>query len=278
MSVLEADFSKLSGVIDEIRRFSPTCVVHAAASGMQFPKPKWFNLIHFNVNVSIDLCELVSKIPDCRFIFISTGLVYRDQGRALREEDPIDTLHPYGASKAAADVLVRAAAAEFNVPLTVLRPFSFTGLWDDGARLFPSILRAAAEGRPMALSPCDQLRDHCSARDIAAGIYAAFRSTRQNQRGGDVYNLGSGSMQPLRRTIEQVISEIGLRVELNFGAAGYGKYEPKVLVADTEAAKAQLGWTPRHNLAHAVWQLARESFPTLDVIEPAELLPPIDAR
>ena len=34
----------------------------------------------------------------------------REQGRPCREGDPIDTLHPYGASKAAADCLLRAGA------------------------------------------------------------------------------------------------------------------------------------------------------------------------
>jgi nucleoside-diphosphate-sugar epimerase len=42
------------------------------------------------------------------------------------------------------------------------------------------------------------------------------------------------------------------------------------LVADIRRADAELGWRPRHNLAHAVWQLARESFPGLAVREPGE--------
>jgi nucleoside-diphosphate-sugar epimerase len=268
------DFSDLSTALPAMRAFSPTCVVHAAASGMVMPKPKWFSLIHFNVSVTVDICELVSKFPGCQFIYISTGLAYRNQGRPLAESDALDTLHAYGASKAAADILVRSAAAEFEVPLTVIRPFSFTGLWDDRTRLFPSLLRAAVENAPMKLSPCDQVRDHCSARDIAEGLIAAMRTGGGAKEFSRIYNLGSGSMTPLRQVIESVVSQLNLKVNLEFGARGYSNFEPACLVADIDAAEKDLGWAPRHNLAHAVWQLARESFPQLSLTKPTEFYPP----
>jgi hypothetical protein len=44
------------------------------------------------------------------------------------------------------------------------------------------------------------------------------------------------------------------------------------LVADIAAARRELNWAPRHNLAHAVWQLARESFPELKLRQPKEYL------
>lgn len=255
-----------------IEAFAPTCVVHSAATGMSFPKTRWFSLIRFNVDVSINLCQCVSLLPQCQFIYISTGLAYRDQGRPLREDDPLDTRHPYGASKAAADVLVRSAAAEFGVGLTVLRPFSFTGLWDDRGRLFPTLLRAAAGAGEVDLSPGDQVRDHCSARDIAAGILAAMQSAQHGPSEPRIYNLGSADPSTLRDVITRVMDEIGLDVKLNFGARDYARFEPMVLAADITHAGTEMKWAPQHNLAHAVWQLARESFPQLKVREPRETI------
>ena len=259
----------LSRVIDGFR---PTCVVHSAATGMSFPKTRWFSLIRFNVDVSINLCQCVSLLPNCQFIFISTGLAYREQGRPLREDDPLDTRHPYGASKAAADMLVRSAAAEFGVALTVLRPFSFTGLWDDRGRLFPTLLRAAVERGAVDLSPGDQVRDHCSARDIAAGIAAAMEWGQRCSSEARIYNLGSADRTPLRKVIERVVSEIELDVKLNFGARDYARYEPMFLGADIARAREEMGWVPRHNLAHAVWQLGCESFPQLKLREPNHII------
>jgi nucleoside-diphosphate-sugar epimerase len=252
--------------------FHPTCLVHCAATGMEFPKAEWFDLIRFNVDLTVNLCECAAAIPGCQFVFVSTGLAYRFAGRPLVEEDALDTQHPYGASKAAADLLVRSAAVEFEVPLTVLRPFSFTGLGDDRTRLFASVLRGAEARRPVGLSPGTQVRDHCSARDIATGILLAMETGHDAAQAARVYNLGSGRIVPLRTLVEGIVAELELDVDLTFGARPPARFEPPHLVADIGRARRELDWVPRHNLAHAVWQLARESFPSLRIREPVENL------
>ena len=256
-----------------ISRFEPTAIVHCAATGMSFPHSEWFELIRFNVDLTVDLCECAAALGNCHFVFISTGMVYREEGRPLKEEDALGTLHPYGASKAAADLLVRAAAAEFAVPLTVLRPFSFTGLWDDRTRLFSSLLRGAVEGRELDLSDGTQVRNHCSARDIAAGIVRALETGHSGGHSARIFNLGSGRSLPLRPLIEGIIAELNLGVQLRFGARPMGRFEPRHLVANIDKAVSELGWYPRHNLAHAVWELAHESFSALDLREPEEATP-----
>jgi len=264
------DFHDKTALRDVVQRFGPDCIIHCAASGTQFPKPDWFALVRFNVNVTLDLCECASVVGNCNFVYVSTGLAYRNQSRPLTEEDPLDTLHPYGASKAAADLLVRAAAAEFHVPLTVVRPFSFTGTADDGSRLFPAILRAAAEQQPIYLSPGDQVRDHCAVLDIAAGVLAAAFYGGGSPQPLTVFNLGSGDTTPLKSLIEHVVAELRLKVQLNFGARDYARFEPHFMVADATRAHTLLGWRPRINLAYAVYELACASFPSLKLRQPSE--------
>jgi UDP-glucose 4-epimerase len=266
------DFFCREEVAAVIKEFQPTGVLHCAASGMRFPRPEWFELIRFNVDVSLHLCESVSQIPGCQFVYISTGLSYRDQGRKLRESDPLDTEHPYGASKAAADMLMRAAAAEFGVPLVVLRPFSFSGAGDTSTRLFPSLLRAASENKPFDLSPGDQVRDHCAAKDIAHGITQAVLQRQELGRGTHVFNLGSGSDICLKELVLDVVEQIGLDVKLNFGARDYARFEPMFLAADISRAREVLHWRPRTNFPYAIWALARESFPDLKLKKPRSSL------
>jgi nucleoside-diphosphate-sugar epimerase len=254
-----------------IREFQPTCLIHCAADGMIFPQLQWFNLVRFNVDVTLSLFKLASSQPGCHFIHVSTGLAYRSTSAPLTETDALDNNHPYGASKASADILLRSAAVEFGVPLTVFRPFSFTGIRDNRTRLFPSILRAAAEGSPLALSAGDRIRDFCSARDIARGIVLAVDRPAPPQMPA-VYNLGSGKSATLRHLITQTVEELGLPVQLGFGERPYGGFEPVHLLADISRARKELQWKPEHRLPHAVWQLARSSFPGLKLKEPKEFL------
>ncbi len=241
--------------------FNPDTVVHCAATGMEFPKTEWFDLIRFNVDFTINLSESAAQNSNAHFIFISTGLAYKPIDRPLNEEDALETLHPYGASKAAADVLVRSAAVEFGLPLTVLRPFSFTGLGDDRTRLFPSILRAASDGGHLNLTPGNQVRDHISARDVARGILAALQKPPIRGGNPEIYNVGSGCTKPIRTIIEEVTSDLGINVDLRFGARQPGPHEPRFLVADYSKAKKKLGWEPSERLSEAVYKLAAESFP-----------------
>ena len=85
-----------------------------------------------------------------------------------------------------------------------------------------------------------------------------------------VYNLGSGRLDPLRTLLEGIVSELNLDVKLRFAAKPFRQFEPMHLVADTHRAESELGWIPRHNLAHAIWELATESFPGLKVRQPRE--------
>ena len=162
-------------------------------------------------------------------------------------------------------------ASSSRLPLTVFRPFSFTGINDVRTRLFPSILRAALEGRPLSLSPGDQVRDFCSARDIArAALLALPRPPAV--AAPSVYNLGSGQALTVRQLTGQIVDELEIPVQLKFGERPYGTFEPMHLVADITHARRELKWRPEHRLAHAVWQLAKTSFPALKLKQPRELL------
>jgi nucleoside-diphosphate-sugar epimerase len=269
----EVDYSDRPGIDRVLTEFRPTCVVHCAASGMQFHRPAWFDMVRFNVDVSLNLCESVSRCcPGCQLIFVSTGLAYRDQGRPLREDDALDTRHPYGASKAAADILIRSAAAEFGVPLTVFRPFSFSGPGDVSSRLFPTLLQAAAETRIFNMTAGDQVRDHCAAADVARGVGQAILQPPGAADPARIFNLGSGDTKPLRSLVEAVIEELGLELALNFGGRPRSQFEPKHLAADTTRARTDLNWQPQLNFAYAIWQLAQESYPTLKLREPRQWL------
>ena len=256
------DFPRLA---KSVLSFQPNAIIHCAASGVRPSKIGWFEQIHLNVSATIKLFEASCEIADCHFIHVSTGLVYSSQDRPCREHDPIDTLHPYGASKAAADCLLRAGAERLKRHLTVVRPFSFTGLHDGGDRLFPSLLRAAAEGRPFPMSAGTQIRDFCAVEDLVQGI--ALMLEDGTLPGRDIFNLGSGKSVSLRGIVSSVCRQLGLDVELQLGALPFHPQEPMNLVADIHLAES-IGWKPRTNLAYAVWQLARSRYPDLKVREP----------
>lgn len=264
--LIQADLSNSGEIGRVLAELAPEVIIHCAASGVRPDRPCWFRMTNFNVQTTLHLFEASCALPDCHFVYISTGLVYRNQNRPLLETDPVGTQHPYGASKAAAECLLQAGAAEFNRRLTVLRPFSFTGLHDGGGRLFPSLLRTALMKEPVRLSSGMQYRDFCSVQDIALAVQAVLQ--RREAKSIEVFNLGSGQSRTLRETVESVCREIGLQADLRFGELPYHPYEPMHMVADIRRAVTELDWQPAVSLSFAVWELAQAEFPALRVREP----------
>ncbi len=238
----------------------PQLVIHSAASGLRQPRPPFSEIAQFNVTMTLRLFEAATE---ARFILISSGLAYKPQGRPLSEDDPLESLHPYGSTRAAADLLLRAAALSAGRPLTVVRPFSFTGLDDGGGRLFPALLSAAMRREAFPLTAGQQARDFCAVQDVAEAVVAVLR--RESECPIEVFNIGSGVCATIRETVEAVCQALGLAVDLQFGAQPYPPQEPMHLVADTTMARRVLGWQARTSLAYAVWQLARSQFPNLEV-------------
>ena len=265
---IEHELSDATHTAQMFERVKPDVILHCAASGLRPPRGTWFDLMNFNVESTMRLFQMNCRFNHhSHFIYISTGLVYRMQGRPLVETDPIETLHPYGASKAATDSMLQSAAAEFGRSLTILRPFAFTGPHDAAGRLFPEILRAASEGRTLPLTDGLQIRDFCAVQDIARAVVQCVQRTPEQLI--EKFNLGSGQEMPLRRLIEQTLATLDLKADLRFGDVPRNPLEPAHLVANASHAREVLGWQTETSLAQAVWELAQEIAPNLQLARPA---------
>ena len=265
----QVDMADTDRLKQAVVRFQPNAIIHSAASGVRPSAFSYFDFVDLNVSATLHLFRASCDVDHCHFINVSTGMVYGSQERPCRESDPVNTLHPYGASKAAADCLLRAGAEKLNRHLTIVRPFSFTGLHDGGDRLFPTLLRCAQEGRPFVMSSGTQLRDFCAVQDVVDAIAMILEEGDQPSR--DIFNVGSGRSVSLGRIVHSVVKQLALDVEVQMGARPFHPLEPMSLVADISRTQS-LGWQPRTNLAYAVWELARASFSQLSVTEPERYL------
>jgi len=265
VTLQQVDIGDTPTLMQSVADFQPNAIIHCAASGVRPNKLGYFDFVDLNVSATMHLFRASCEIDGCHFINISTGLVYGSQERPCREGDPVNTLHPYGASKAAADCLLRAGAERLGRHLTIIRPFSFTGLHDGGDRLFPTLLRCALEKKPFGMSPGTQLRDFCAVQDVVDAITLVLEEGENPSR--DIFNVGSGLSVSLGRIVHQVARQLDLDVEIQLGARPVHPLEPNHLVADISRT-VSLGWRPKINLAYAVWELAKSKFPELAVTQP----------
>jgi len=148
--------------------------------------------IHSNVLGTQSLLNAIQKYPVDRFIQVSTDEVYGSLGPtgAFTEETPLAPNSPYSASKAAADLLVRAHYETFNLPVLITRCSNNYGPYQFPEKVIPLFIMNAMADKPVplygdGLNVRDWLHvvDHCRAIDRVL----------EKGRVGEVYNIGGNN-------------------------------------------------------------------------------------
>jgi CDP-paratose 2-epimerase len=170
-----------------------------------------------NANGTLNLLEATRRHkPDATFIFCSTNKVYGDRPNSLplleletRLELPEDhdyfdgipvsmsidgCLHSlFGASKAAADLLVQEYGRYFDMPTVCFRGGCLTGPNHAGAQLhgfLAYLMRCTVTGTPYTVFGYDgkQVRDNIHSADLVC----AFAAFHEKPKAAAVYNIGGG--------------------------------------------------------------------------------------
>jgi UDP-glucose 4-epimerase len=161
----------------------------------------------------------------------------------MREEAPTRPHSPYGVTKLAGEHLARLYHRNFGVPTVSLRYFTVYGPRQRPDMAFRRFIGAFLAGRPVTVyGDGEQTRDFTYVADaVEANLRAAERGAP-----GAVYNIGGGSRVTVRECLTIVKRLVG-RGEIVHEARQHG--DVSHTYADTARARADLGWSPRMDLA-----------------------------
>jgi UDP-glucose 4-epimerase len=222
-----------------------TGIVHLAAITSVLGSLRDPALVHeVNVDVTAALLELARQRGVPRFVMSSTNAVVGDIGDATIHEDlPLRPLTPYGATKAAAEMLLSGYAGGYGMTTCALR---LTNVYGPGMEhkdsLVPRLMRATLAGRPIEVYGSGrQRRDFVHVDDVVAGFFAAWRS-------GHVGPLivGAGRSITVLELIEAVGKAVGQHPRYEHVAPKPGEM-PAVVVSIDRARS--LGYSPAVTMA-----------------------------
>jgi dTDP-glucose 4,6-dehydratase len=137
------------------------------------------------------LLEAARKWRHQRFLQVSTDEVYGHvkDGRS-REEDPLEPRSPYSATKAGAEMLVRAYHVSYGLPTIVTRGSNTYGPYQFPEKIIPLFITNALENLPLPIyGNGSAVRDYLYVDDHVAAIARALWKGEP----GKAYNIGSGS-------------------------------------------------------------------------------------
>jgi CDP-paratose 2-epimerase len=213
----DLDVRDQQGVDALMAELRPALIVHCAAQpSHDLAASRPFDDFDVNARGTLNLLEAArNRCAEAPFVFLSTNKVYGDAPNELplveletrwdyarpEDHDGIDegcridaTMHSlFGASKAAADLLVQEYGRYFGMPTVCFRGGCLTGPNHSGAELhgfLAYLARATRDGLPYRIFGYKgkQVRDNIHAHDVCTAIVAFA----EEPRAGAVYNLGGG--------------------------------------------------------------------------------------
>jgi len=179
-----------------------------------------------------------------RFVHISTDEVYGSLGAEgkFTESSSLAPNSPYSASKAAADMLVRAYHKTYAFPAVITRCSNNYGPYQFPEKLIPLMFKNAQEDKPLPIYGDGQnVRDWIYVTDHCLGVDLALRKGRP----GAIYNFGGDAEKTNLEVVKTLLKQLGKPESL----ISFVKDRPghdRRYAMDFSLARKELGFKPEH--------------------------------
>ena len=174
-----------------------------------------------NAQLPANLADALASIAPtswkgARLVHVGSALEYGVADGDLREDSVALPTTVYGRTKHAGTVAVTRIARAKNLRAVTARLFTVFGPGEHSGRLFPILVRAAGTKLDIPLSEGRQRRDFAFVGDVAAKL---MELANVETLPGEVINLASGTMHPVRDFVCQAADALGIeKKRLIFGA------------------------------------------------------------
>jgi UDP-glucose 4-epimerase len=196
-----------------------------------------------NVEATAGLLELAREKGVGAFVLASTNAAVGPHEGTMTEDAPLTPLTPYGATKAAGEMLLSGYSGSYGMRTPCLRLGNVYGAGMVAKDSFvPRMMRAAASGEGVEVYGDGlQIRDLVHVVDVAR----AFTLAAESWPSGPVI-VGSGSSVDVLGMLDAARQATGARIPATHVDAKPG--EMRAVVLDTSLAHSR-GWEPLTSLA-----------------------------
>jgi UDP-glucose 4-epimerase len=199
--ILEEDLGDLESNIDVIYHL-------AAIASVKLSNEQPLLVHHNNVTATLEILELarINQIP--RVVFSSSAAVYgKPEKLPVNEETPVDPLSPYGASKLAAEMYLRAYHHTHGIESVILRYFNIYGprqAFSEYSGFISIFINHALQGMPVVIDGDGmQTRSLLYIDDVAEVTRRAGEAT---EAAGEILNVSGAEAISVLEVAERILA------------------------------------------------------------------------
>ena len=253
--VEDLDVARAPQVLARLRADRPDVVIHLAALKGNAPsRQRPVAFFRVNAQGTLNLLEACRRLGISRVVFMSSVTVVGPGETPADESSPIRPLHPYAASKAAAEALIHAYVNSYGLRAVILRPNFIVGAippphpYGDNL-IYEFVARVARSGVLELTGDPGFQREWLHPSDISRAVRLAVEADLPRC---ETFML-SANRCTMRDVAECIVRHAGRgKIAVNPAGAGF------TLISSSAKAQRLLGWQPRVTLEDIVAEIWEE--------------------
>jgi GDP-4-dehydro-6-deoxy-D-mannose reductase len=249
---VELDVTDADSALACIDAARPDVVYHLAALshvGQSWSSPG--RSFRVNAEGTLHVLRACLEVGVPRVVVILSSEVYGNASgdTPLREDAPLRPVTPYGASKAAADLVALQMHLADRLDVVRVRPFGHTGPGQSDQFVVPAlasrIARAERDGvDEIPVGSLDAVRDLSDVRDVDR----AYRQLALEGVAGEAYNVCSGVGVSIREIADLLLTHAKRDIRLVTDPALVRAVDAPRMVGDNAKLRETTGWAPEFSL------------------------------
>jgi len=185
-----------------------------------------------------------------KFLQVSTDEVYGSLGKTglFTENTHLAPNSPYSASKASADLMVRAYSETFKLPINITRCSNNYGPYQYPEKLIPLMINKCLNDRllpvygdGMQIRDWLHVEDHCEAIDTVL----------HNGVAGEVYNIGGNNEKANIEIVRLLLNELNKKEELITYVEDRLGHDRRYAIDNTKISN-ELDWNPKYTFDNGI--------------------------
>ncbi len=206
--------------------------------------------VNSNIQGVLNLMNVARKNNIQRFLQISTDEVYgsADNGITFSEADNLLPNSPYSASKASADLMVRAFVQTYNFPAIITRSSNNYGPYQYPEKFIPLIISNTIKGKKIPLyGDGMNIRDWIYVKDNCSAVLDVFEKGRI----GEIYNIAGNNEKTNIEIIHTILELMNADKNLIEFVKDRPAHDRRYSI-NSDKLESEIGWMPKYSFEKGI--------------------------
>jgi len=232
-------------------------IIHiAGSSGVLKSWCQPYDIYRNNILSTLNVLEHARVHRKKPVIYISSYIYGIPKYLPVDEKHPINCSNPYASSKRQAEMLCESYSKDFDIPITILRPFNIYGPGQSEESLIARLIKQVKKKNTIEVKDLRPKRDYLYIDDLIDAIIKVIFGEK-NHENLNIYNLGFGQSYSVKNIIDIVAKITNKKLSVHCDM----KYRPNEIMdcfSNSQKFSKRFSWKPNINIVQGIFNLLRE--------------------